>query len=80
MSTISTATLVLPGGRIELQSPQLREGDTVRVTVETAVASRRRGGQSLLAFLDSLPPGPRSAASWKELEDRIQEERDAWDR
>jgi hypothetical protein len=37
-------------------------------------------GRSVLEFLDALPPGPRSAPTWDEIERRFQEERDAWDR
>jgi hypothetical protein len=33
-----------------------------------------------LEFLEALPPGPRSYPTWEEIERRIQEERDAWDR
>ena len=36
--------------------------------------------RSVLEFLDALPPGPRSAPTWDEIERRFQEERDAWDR
>jgi hypothetical protein len=30
--------------------------------------------------LDSLPPGPRSAPTWDEIERQFREERGAWDR
>ena len=36
--------------------------------------------RSVLEFLDALPPGPRSAPTWDEIERRFQEERNAWDR
>ncbi len=36
--------------------------------------------RSVLEFLDALPPGPRSAPTWDEIERRFQEERAAWDR
>ena len=36
--------------------------------------------RSVLEFLDALPPGPRSAPTWEEIERQFQEERDAWDR
>jgi hypothetical protein len=35
---------------------------------------------SVLEFLDALPPGPRSAPTWDEIERQFREERDAWDR
>ena len=36
--------------------------------------------RSVLELLDALPPGPRSAPTWDEIERQFQEERDAWDR
>jgi hypothetical protein len=52
------------------------EGITVRLQEIQEVPPRR----SVLEFLDALPPGPRSAPSWDEIERQFQEERDAWDR
>lgn len=51
-------------------------GPTVRREEIPEVPPRR----SVLDFLDALPPGPRSAPTWDEIERRFQEERDAWDR
>lgn len=34
----------------------------------------------VLDFLDSLPPGPRSADSWAEIERQFQAGRDEWER
>jgi hypothetical protein len=36
--------------------------------------------RSMAELLGSLPPGPRSAASWEELERQLQEGRNSWDR
>ncbi len=67
------------GHRIEINVPELREGQQVDVFVvphrDEPAASR-----SLLDFLDRLPLGPRSATTWDEVERRFQEKRDAWDR
>ncbi len=34
--------------------------------------------RSVVEFLDSSPPGPRSAPTWDEIEQQFSEERDAW--
>lgn len=48
---------------------------------KTAVeAARQRSELPLLEFLAALPPGPRSAATWDEVEERFQRERDSWER
>jgi hypothetical protein len=72
-------TRVLPGGKIELSAPQLREGANVDVYVVPHEDFPERRG-SVLDFLNSLPPGPRSADTWEAIEQRFQEERDAWER
>ncbi|HUE72016.1 MAG TPA: hypothetical protein VMP01_14105 [Pirellulaceae bacterium] len=77
---IQFTTTVLPGHRIEVASPDLSEGQTVQVIVIPATHKAEQRPGSLLDFLQSLPPGPRSAASWEELDRQFQEERDAWDR
>lgn len=78
-STLRMQARVLPGNRIELIAPELREGETVSVLV---VLDRPPEGTSLpmIDLIDSLPPGPRSAGSWPEVERHLQEERDSWDR
>ena len=70
---------VQSGNKIEIIAPGLQEGqdvDVILVPRPSATPSRR----SVLEFLDALPPGPRSASTWDEIERRFQEERDAWDR
>jgi hypothetical protein len=70
---------VQPGNKIEITAPDLRDGQEVDVfLIPRAVESPPR--RSVLEFLDSLPPGPRSAPTCDEIERRFQEERDAWDR
>ena len=79
-SALHTTTRVLPGNRIEVTSPQLQEGQTVDVFVVATDKPLTQRKQGLMEFLDSLPPGPRMADTWEELERKIQEERDSWDR
>lgn len=74
---------VLPGHRLEIESPELPEGEDVEVFVITekpAQAEPRVATPTLMEFLASLPPGPRSAPTWEEIERTLQEDRDAWDR
>jgi hypothetical protein len=78
---IHVTTRVLAGGRIEIESPDLMEGNVVEVTV------KQTNGQDLmpatggiLEFLDSLPPDRRSREEWEEYDREFQKERDAWDR
>lgn len=80
MSTVHINTHVLPGKRIEVSADDLQVGQNVRVTIEPIVEEQTTGRRGLIEFLDSLPPGPRSASSWEELERQLREERDAWDR
>ena len=70
---------VQSGSKIEISAPGLEEGQEVDVYLVPR-PSEAPSRPSLLEFLDSLPSGPRSAATWDEVERRFQEERDAWDR
>lgn len=75
--SITLQMAVLPGRRLEITSAELPESGTVRVIVVLPDVPQPR---SILKFLESLPRGPRSAASWDAIEQRLQEERDGWDR
>jgi hypothetical protein len=80
-SALHVTTRVLPGHRIEITAPELVEGEPVEVFVVVkppVEAPAKR--MSMLEFIETLPPGPRSAATWEEFERQFQEERDAWDR
>jgi hypothetical protein len=72
-------TRVLPGSRIEVDAPGLPEGEEVDVFL-VASGAKDRSHPSILEFLDSLPPGPRSYPTWEEVEKHFQEERESWDR
>ncbi len=80
-SALHVMTKVRPGHRIEINVPQLAEGETIEVFL---IASRpqadQAGRRSMLELLSSLPPGPRSAPTWEAFEREFQEERDSWDR
>jgi hypothetical protein len=77
--TLRLRATVQPGHRLEVVAPELPEGETVEVVVQFSPAGApARGG--VLDFLDALPPGPRSATTWEEVERQFQQERDAWDR
>lgn len=76
---IRMRTIVQAGGRVEVTAAELAPGSEVEVLVVEQPAAVTPAG-SLLAFLDSLPAGPRSAASWEELERLLEEERASWDR
>lgn len=79
-------TIVLPGNRIEVNAPELQEGEAVQVIVlpgtTDAPSLAPQRFSSVLEFLQSLPqsPGPRAFATWDEYEKHLQAERDAWDR
>jgi len=77
--TLRLESTVLPGNRLELQSPSLPEGQKVEVIV---MLSRDPKGHfdSALEFLESLPASSRDRAGWAEYERELEEEREAWDR
>lgn len=70
---------VLAGHRIEISVPELREGQQVDIIVIPRQMDLMTG-PTLLEFLDQMPPGPRSAQTWEDVEQLFQEERDSWDR
>lgn len=81
MVTIETIIEVDERGKATVQLPaEIKPGvyrSMVVVLEGPGVASPRR---SVLEVLDSLPPGPRSASTWDEIERQFQEERRSWDR
>jgi hypothetical protein len=78
-SALHTETTVLPGRRIEIQSPELPEGARVQVIILLPAAPAGRFG-SAREFLESLPAGPRAFPTWDEYERHLDAERAAWDR
>lgn len=69
---------VRSGKKIEITAEELQEGETVDVFL--VLPNRAVGSAgSIIDYLDSLPPGPRSFATWEEVEQSFQNERDSWD-
>lgn len=77
MTTVKLVARVLPGHRVEIVVPELTEGEIVDVMVSPH-AVRTGPGRSLIAFLDSLPDGPRAFATWEEYEEHLRDEKRAW--
>jgi len=77
-TAIQIQTTVLPGPRVEITNPNLPVGEKVDVTI--VLPERQRLGTGVLDFLDALPQGPRSAATWDQIEKNLQAERDSWER
>ena len=68
--------VVLPGGKVELVSSELEEGQTVDVVVLHEQRSERRSAVEILAEA----PGRRLFKTGKEVDDYIREERESWNR
>lgn len=78
-TALRTETTVLPGHRLEINSPELPEGARVEVIVVLPETSKPRFG-SALEFLESLPSGPRAFPTWEEYERHLRKEKDSWER
>lgn len=69
-------TTVLPGGRVEIVSPELEAGQTVDVVVLRSTPVQRRSAVDILA----QGSGQRLFKTAEEVDDYIREERASWDR
>ena len=69
-------TTVLPGGKVEVSSPELEAGQSVDVVVTRSSSTERRSVVDILAEA----PGHRLFKTGKEVDDYIKEERASWDR
>jgi hypothetical protein len=78
-TALHTTARVQARNKIEITSSELAEGQDVDVFLIPR-PSATPAHRSVLEFLDSLPPGPRTAPTWDQFERQFQEERDAWDR
>ena len=67
---------VLPGGKLEIVSPELEEGQTVDVMVQHESHERPR---SVMEILNSAP-GHRLFKTVEEVREYLEEERASWDR
>jgi hypothetical protein len=78
-SELRVKTTVLPGHRVEVVSPELREGAAVEVVIqaqETELPPR----PTIPEILASLPIAPRVFDSPEDVDRFLKEERDSWDR
>ncbi len=84
MQAIKLHTRVLPGNRINVFSPDLREGADVEVVVMMDASSEpdRSQNRSMRAILRALPPGrsPRLFATWDDYDQFLRQEKESWDR
>lgn len=75
-STVCIRTTILPGGKIEVSSPQLSVGDTVEVIVRPESPAPER--RSALDILEELPGGILFKTP-EEADAYLQNERDSWE-
>lgn len=71
-------TTVLPGGRVEVTSPQLRSGDRVEVIIVPQEAAPN-GKKSIIDILAEAP-GHRLFQTVEEVDRYIHAERESWGR
>ena len=83
---VRITTRVLAGGRVEVASPELCEGDRVDVAIFRARVAPAGQAPSpedragVLRVVESLPRRYRTPEEWAEFERQFQSERDSWDR
>jgi hypothetical protein len=80
MKSVKQGLRVQPGHRVECVAPEFAEGDLVDVVIVSGGAGDFQPRQSVLAFIDALPNGPRAFATWEEYEQHLRQESDSWDR
>ena len=69
-------TMVQPGGKIELVSPDLEAGQAVDVVISPTLTPSARSAWQVI----SEGPGHRLFKTAKEVDDYIAQERASWDR
>ncbi len=80
-SPIQMVTRVLPGNRLEISSPELREGESVEVTIRPVTSgAQSKPTVGILDLLESFTPSHRTPEEWEEFDRQFRAERDAWDR
>ena len=70
-------TSVPPDKRIEIPVPDFDAGTPIDVFL-VASQDPTPSNQSVLEYLESLPPGPRLSDSWEEIEESLRAERESW--
>ena len=78
-SALRIRTNVLPGHRIEIVAPELKEGTLVEAVLFFQ-NEEPRSGRSMLEILESLPPRPLLFKTPEEVDKYLEEERNSWDR
>lgn len=71
-------TRILPGGKIEVASPQLQAGEPVDVFIVRG-RTRAPARRSIVGILAEAP-GHRLFANAEQVDAYLQEEHDSWDR
>ncbi len=81
-TALKVTTHVLPGRRVEVVTPELADGQPVEVSVVALepTLSKTEARTTIWELIQTMPPGPRSASTWKEIERNLQEDCDSWDR
>ncbi len=75
MSILELRTSILPGGRIEVQSPDLPEGREVTIRIVLDAGPPKRPLSEILKDY----PGGQLFRTVEEVDRYINEERDSWD-
>ena len=70
---------VLPGGKIEIESPELTAGEDVSVTIAPVQEPNPSGKRSILEILADAP-GHRLFKTAEEVKAYLDEEKASWDR
>ena len=78
-SRVACRAKVQPGGKIEIESPELTEGEDVDVTISPATEKPAPKKRSI-ADIMAEAPGHLLFKTAKDVDDYIREERAAWDR
>lgn len=78
MPVVRQRVQVMPGHRVELVAPELNDGEWVEVVVR-ADGDPPATRANVLAFIDSLPAGPRAVADWDAYDRLLQQERESWE-
>jgi hypothetical protein len=77
--TFKQLVRVQPGHRVEVIASEFVVGELVDVQV-LPCGPPVTPYDSVLAFIDTLPDGPRAFPTWDEYEQHLRQERDSWDR
>ncbi len=80
-SILHFTTHVMAGSKIEITAPELTEGGVVDIflVIRHTPSSSAPVRRSVFDIVQSLPPGPRSASTWEQIDRQWNVERDAWD-